>query len=299
MSVLPLLLSTLLAADALGPGFHARAIEVDGRSRSYFVHVPASYASDKPTPVVLVLHGSVTNGAIMAVFSGLNNKADEAGFLAVYPNGTGKAGLFLAWNAGGSTGPSGDRRPDDVKFVDKLLDDLAGVVNVDQKRVYATGHSNGGMMCYRLAAELPHRIAAIAPVSATMARSCRPKRPVAVMHFHGTADKRVPFGPAGSRALASAGFRSVADTIRIWAKVNRCSPKPATTDLPDKADDGTSVKRMSHKAGRGGAEVVLFEIRGGGHTWPGQQPLLPISGKSTNDISANDLMWEFFRGYSR
>ena len=117
------------------------------------------------------------------------------------PQRHGTAGIFLTWNSGGFRARMAEGRPDDVTFVAKLLDDLATVVNVDPKRVYATGMSNGGMMCYRLAAELSDRIAAIAPVSGTMAiDDYKPKRPVPVMHFHGTADNIVPFnGPRTAR----------------------------------------------------------------------------------------------------
>ena len=124
------------------------------------------------------------NGAMMTQFCGMNKKADEAGFVAVYPNGTGAANMFLTWNAGGFVGKASDKKPDDVKFIASLLDDLATVVKVDPKRVYATGMSNGGMMCYRLAAELSDRIAAIAPVSGTIAiDKCNPRRPVSSSTF--------------------------------------------------------------------------------------------------------------------
>jgi polyhydroxybutyrate depolymerase len=103
-------------------------------------------------PVVLALHGAAMNGSMMVWFSGLNKKSDEAGFIVVYPSGTG-IGPFCAWNAGNF----GARTADDVAFVGKLLDDFASVVSVDEKRVYACGMSNGGMMCYRLAAELSER----------------------------------------------------------------------------------------------------------------------------------------------
>ena len=186
--------------------------------------------------------------------------------------------------------------PDDVKFVSMLLDDLATVVNVDPKRVYATGMSNGGMMCYRLAAELSDRIAAIAPVSGTMAiPDYKPKRPVPVMHFHGTADTIVPFSGPSGRTPKFLTFKSVEETIRLCAEANGCPETPTVTDLPDDIEDGTTVKQKTFGPGTDGAEVVLVEIEGGGHTWPGQEPPVRFIGKSTKDISANDLMWEFFQ----
>ena len=265
-------------------------------TRSYLVHVPPKYDPKKPTPVVLVLHGAGMNGRMMAWFCGFSKKADEAGFIAVYPNGTGLADLLLTWNAGGFQGWAAERQPDDVAFIAKLLDDLATVVTVDPKRVYVTGMSNGGMMCYRLAAELSDRIAAIAPVAGTMAiDNYNPKRPVPVMHFHGTADKLVPFGGPGSRTPKFLGFKSVEDTIKICAKANGCPEEPKVVKLPDKAGDGTSVTKKTYGPGKDGAEVVLFVIEGGGHTWPGQQPPVGFIGKSTKNISANDLIWEFFQ----
>jgi polyhydroxybutyrate depolymerase len=155
--------------------------------------------------------------------------------------------------------------------------------------------SNGGMMCYRLAAELSDRIAAIAPVAGTMAiDNYNPKRPVSVMHFHGTADKMVPFGGPSGRTPKFLGFKSVEDTIKICAKANGCPEKPGVVTLPDKAGDGTPITKKTYGPGKDGSEVVLFTIEGGGHTWPGQQPPVGFIGKSTKNISANDLIWEFF-----
>jgi polyhydroxybutyrate depolymerase len=294
MTPLLLVLTVLTAAEPLGPGDHLRTLQVDGRTRTHLVHVPSQYDPENPTPLVLAFHGSSTNGPIMALSSGLNRKADEAGFVAVYPNGTGKSGFFFVWNTGGGVNSSDPQQADDVRFVERLLDDLSSVISIDPKRIYATGHSSGGGMCYRLAAELAHRIAAIAPVGAVMAADCRPKKPVPVMHFHGTDDARVPFSGFGTKKLKSYGFRSVSETINVWVRANHCRQKPLTTRLPDKVDDGTTVKRLSYTPGKNGAEVVLFVIEGGGHTWPGQEPLVSRNGKSTMDICANDLIWEFF-----
>src|SRR4051794_7837563 len=182
---LPLISLLILAVSPLRSGDHTRLLAIGGESRSYSLHLPPSYDPKRPTPVVLALHAAAMNGAAMARFCGLNEKADRSGFVVVYPDGTGSTPFFLFWDAGGVRG----RPSDDVGYTAKLLDELATLVNVDPKRVYATGMSNGAMMCYRLASELSGRIAAIAPVGGTMAtETCRPGRPVPVLHFHGTKD---------------------------------------------------------------------------------------------------------------
>ena len=288
-------LAIALGATPLDPGDHVRKLTVDDQERSYLVHVPPNYDRNTPTPVVLIFHGAGTNAQIMVVFCGLNKKSDDAGFIAVYPNGSG-TGPFLTFNAGGLQGEAAKGRANDVKFVATLLDDLATVVNVDPKRVYATGISNGGMMSYRLAAELSDRIAAIAPVAGTMAiEDANPTRPVSVMHFHGTADNMVPFAGPSANTPKFLTFKSVNDSILLWAKLNGCPEEPAITDEPDVKDDGTKVQRKVCGPGKDGAEVVLYVIEGGGHTWPGQKSPVGFIGKSTLDISANDLMWEFFK----
>jgi polyhydroxybutyrate depolymerase len=279
--------------DKLAPGDHTRSLQVDAQARSYLVHVPPKYDSANPTPVVLIFHGAGMNASMMQRFSGLNDKADEAGFMAVYPNGTG-AGPFLTFNSGGVEWELVKQQPNDVTFVSQLLDDLATVVNVDPKRIYATGMSNGGMMCYRLAAEMSDRIAAIAPVAGTMAvTEAKPKRPVPVLHFHGTEDRLVPYGGPDQRVPKFLTFKSVEDSVAAWVKLNGCREKPVVEELPDTADDGMKVTRKTYR-GECGAEVVLVTVTGGGHTWPGRgAPFSPI-GRSTRDISANDMIWDFF-----
>ena len=152
MPTLTLLLA-LLSADPLTPGDCELELTVDGRERSYFVHVPESYRADRPTPVLLVFHGAATNGRLMAEISGMSHKADEAGFVAVYPNGLGVGRAMLVFNVGGIAAGAMKDPADDVQFTRKLLDDLAERINVDPRRIFSTGYSNGGMMSYRLACE--------------------------------------------------------------------------------------------------------------------------------------------------
>jgi polyhydroxybutyrate depolymerase len=303
-SVLSLLIFGLLAGPVLGgedsaqpnnsmlgSGDHECSLTMDELERSYLVHIPESYDPQKRTPVVLALHGFTMNGPTMAGFCGMNAKSDEVGFIVVYPSGTGRS-PFLFWNAGGDWEGIG-RKPDDVAFIGKLLDDLATVVNVDEKRVYACGMSNGAMMCYRLAAELSDRIAAIAPVAGTIAiEESDPKRPVPVIHFHGTNDKMVPFETAEGKVRASFRGMPVEDSIQTWVKLNNCDDNSKATDVLSKPEDDLKVTRTSYAQGQNGADVVLVIVEGGGHTWPGRKPR--FRGKSALNVSANDLIWEFF-----
>ncbi len=288
--------------ELLAPGDHLRRLEQDHLPRSYLIHIPPQYDRAKPTPIVLVFHGAWMNAAMMTTFCGMNAKSDEAGFIAIYPNGTGFGDAALFFNAWGTPGKPGQDPPgpvDDVEFTAKMLDDLKTVVNVDAKRVFATGMSNGAMMCQRLGAELSDRIAAIAPVAGTMAmpmakEGLHPKRPVAVLCFHGTADTIVPFRGPPAQTPKFLRFQSVEQTIGLWVGLNGCDAKPQVTELPEIVADGTRVTRKIYGAGKNGADVVLYEIEGGGHTWPGQAPPVKFIGKSTKNIVANDLIWEFF-----
>ena len=289
----------------LTAGDHTRTLRVGELERRYRAYIPKKYDASKATPVIVVFHGGGGNPESMIRLTGMNAKADEAGFLVVYPFGTGKlAKTLLTFNGGECCGYAMDNKVDDVGFTRELLDDLAKVANIDADRVFATGLSNGGIMAHYLASELSDRIAAIAPVGGPlMMEAPRNKRAVSVMHFHGTADAFAPFqGGFGKGFLGRNGiakFRSVDHTIQNWVKANGCNTEPEIEPLPDNAADGMKVTRKTWGGGKAGSEVVLIEIEGGGHTWPGQKPIVSLLGESTMDISANDLMWEFFQKHPR
>ena len=271
------------------------SIETGGRKRYFIVHVPKNYDPAKPAPVVLSLHGAAMNGTMMVGFTGLNETSEKNGFLVVYPSGTG-TGSFLTWNAGGFSGQFAQNRPDDVSFIRLMLDEISKKYNVDTKRVFACGMSNGGMMCYRLAAELSDRIAAIAPVAGTIAiDESKPSRPVPVMHFHGLKDRIVPYVFDKTKTPAFMRFKGVEDSVMTWVKLNGCA-EMAKEETISKPNDEMKVTKRVWSGGKNGAEVVLVVVEDGGHTWPGQrQTGLGFIGKSTVDVSANDLMWEFFQ----
>ena len=286
------LLMTAVAAAPLGPGSYMRSVKVNATDRSFIVHVPKQYDAAKPMPVVLILHGGFANALITVGFTGMNEKADKAGFIAVYPNGTGLAGIVLGWNAGMWRAPLDRKQPDDVKYLAAVLDDLEAALSVDKKRVYATGISNGGMMCYRLAAEMSDRIAAIAPVSGTMAVTT-PGRSGPSPCCTSTAPPTRSSLPPGRRA-GLITYQSLEATIAAWVKLDGCPSQPVVTKIPDTAKDGTTITKKVYGPGKDGAEVMLVMIEGGGHTWPGRDPKVKFLGPYTKNISANDMIWEFF-----
>ncbi len=256
-------------------------IKSGGIDRTVHVHVPASYDPNLGVPVVLDFHGYSSSGTQQAQYSGMNAKSDGAGFVAVHADGT---GALRSWNAGACCGTAASDKIDDVAFVSSLLDELTKKLCVDDKRVFATGLSNGGFLSHRLACELSGRIAAIAPVAGVMGVStCNPTRAVPVMHFHGTSDPLVPYNGNNT------GYPSVADTIAQWASRNKCTD---TAQTMFQKDDVTCKTQSQCAAG---SEVTLCTVDGGGHTWPGSSIPVVGLGKTTQAIHATDAMWTFFQ----
>jgi polyhydroxybutyrate depolymerase len=254
-----------------------------GQDRIVHVHVPAKYDATKPTPVVMNFHGFTSNGKEQAVYTGMNRKADEAGFIAVHGEGIGQQ---QSWNAGACCGEAMETKIDDVALVSAIIDELESKLCVDAKRVFATGMSNGGFLSHRLACELSNRIAAIAPVAGVLGiPTCTPARPVSVMHFHGTYDALVPYDGIDS---ADRKFPAVEATVDGWAQRNGC------TDTAHTTFESGDAKCTTRNQCTGGTEVTLCAITAGGHTWPGAIPIAAM-GHTSQSIRATDAMWEFFQ----
>lgn len=287
-------------AEASRPRDVTRTLEWEGAKRSYNIHIPANCDPAKPAPVVLALHGAGMNAKLMELFCGLNDKADAAGFVVVYPNGTGASAneVMLTWNAGKFPGPLSKKRSDDVGYLAKVLDDLPNACKIDPKRIYATGMSNGAMMTYRLAAELSHRIAAIAPIAGTiMTETWEPKNAMPVLHIHGTADMLVPFAGGQKKGFDFLRFPSVADNMKLCTKANGCKDSPEES-LIQATKDEIRVVRKDYGKGKCGAEVICYVLEDAGHVWPGR-PIPSLLGKTTYNLIANDVIWEFFQKYRR
>jgi polyhydroxybutyrate depolymerase len=279
-------------APAVKPGDYEETIIAGGKIRNYLLHVPPSY-DGKKTPLVIVLHGGGGNAGSTAEMTGMNIKSDQAGFIAVYPNGTSRISdeKLLTWNAGNCCGYALDNNIDDVGFIRELIGKLERELSIDTARIYATGISNGGMMSYRLACELSDKIAAIAPVAGAMGMAdCNPVNPVSVIIFHGTADDHVLYEGGTPRTQLDTHPRvdkPVSYAVDFWVKADGCSP--AAT----KETKGYIVKEV-YSGGRNGTGVVLYTIVGGKHAWPGGKPGWLGGDVPTREISATDLMWDFF-----
>ena len=224
-----------------------------GRDRTFVVHVPPSYDRTRPTPVVMDFHGWLGDGGAQATMTGLRTEADVRGLITVHPDGIGRS-----WNAGACCTPASTSGVDDVQFVRDLLDRVERDWCVDRRRVHAMGFSNGAGFSHRLACELSERVASIGPVSGTVAiPTCAPRRPVPVLHTHGTLDVVVPYlgGSFG-------GFEAVAATITRWATLDGCS------DAPTESYRRGNVRCATQSRCREGAEVTLCTVTNGAHAWP-------------------------------
>ncbi len=238
-----------------------------GGPRPVTVHVPSSYDPDTPTPLLILLHGYTASGALQNTYFGLAAVAEERGILYAYPDGTVDSMGDQFWNATDTCCDFYGSDVDDVGYLLGLVDEIETKVNVDPKRIYFAGHSNGGFMSYRLACEASDRIAAVVSLAgSTFAdpADCVATTPLSVLQIHGDMDEVVAYEGG---AVASGSYPSAADTTAHFATLAGCgglatSGAPINLD-PALAGDETTVEAYADcTAGYG---VELWTIAGGSH----------------------------------
>jgi polyhydroxybutyrate depolymerase len=219
-----------------------------------------------------------------------------------YPGG-GYPGGGGGYPGGGQSGGQGrsqeENRPapaDDVEFLNQMLDQMALKFSVDATRIYATGLSEGGFMAMRVGCAMADRIAAVAPIGAAMPKNmiCLPSRPIPMVMLNGTSDPIVPHG-GGTEHNLQLPVISVEDTAKAWARIDRCSEKPAQSKLPAHEKGGMETKVETYDGCQQGAQVVSYSIKGAGNTWPGgeQYQVEKQVGKTSQDLNANETIWNF------
>lgn len=238
------------------------------RARPYGKTVPKSYDASKPTPLVMVLHGYTSNAADQDRYFGVSKLAEEKGFLVALPNGTKAATSGNPfWNATDSCCNFEGNTVDDVAYLSAVIADMKRQFNVDPKRVFIAGHSNGGFMAHRMACERSGEIAAIMSLAGAQFQDparCKPDHPVAVLQVHGDQDETVNY--EGGELFAGLAYPGAKTTVATWASKNGCDAAlDATKETFDLEStlDGSETLVARHTCAKGAAE--LWTMVGGKH----------------------------------
>jgi polyhydroxybutyrate depolymerase len=289
----PSLRCTLPSTGPATSGVSARTVFSGGADRCYLLYVPTPFDPRTRIPVLFALHGLAGNPQGFRAMTGWEEIADRETFLVVYPQGS---SFPLRWN----TSPAFHiEQTDDVQFIADVLEDLP---NVDERRVYVTGFSNGAGMADQIACALAGRIAAVGVVEGKNEDDpsrCLPARPVPVIGFFGTEDPlasaEFPQWFYDAMNLSSDPQYQVGVPVEAWAEAwatrNGCDRSPR--ELPRVGDAAVTEYGQC----RDGANVLLYRIEGGGHTWPGGTNLLPFLGEASTLVNASEIMWHFFEDH--
>ncbi len=260
----------------LAPGSYDETITSGGVQRSYLLSVPSSGSSRTPLPVVIDFHGYGQTAAIQAAYTGLSAAGATKGVLVVTPQGVADRWNFVRRPTVG---------PSDVAFLHKVLDQLDSLACYDHSRVVATGISDGADMANTLGCALPTMITAIFAVAPSIVPMRCPVAPATVIEVHGTADPIVPFnGGGGDRPFPFQGTQAqpVMTRMNYWSTLDKCTSPPSSAAV------ATGVEALQWHCPPGHL-LALYEILGGGHTWPGAAPL-PQLGYTTSSVSATNAV---------
>ncbi|MBC7850426.1 MAG: phospholipase [Chitinophagaceae bacterium] len=273
----------------------SESIVVDGLTRTYTVNLPPDYYDHDSYSLVLAFHGGGGDAVQFESTSRLSEKANSSKFIVVYPNGVKSDGPLKAqtWNAGGCCDYAVQQNINDVKFVSMLIDKLTTSFKINSKKVYATGHSNGGMLSYRLACELSNKIAAIAPNGCTMVvtQPCSALRAVSVLHMHSVNDSRVPYTGGEGAGVVDAYLPPLDSVLNVWSLKNSCNVQAQV--LTNNAQFLHSKWSDCNQ----NTSIEYYLTQDGGHGWPGGLPGGANSDIPSTYINANDLLWAFFQKY--
>ncbi len=285
-----LVLGLLVAFAATANAADQRSLTIDSRTRTYLVYRPANLDRAKPVPLVVMLHGALGTGSQAERAYHWDDHADRAGFVVAYPDG-----IRRTWNAGGACcGPAHKDKVDDVAFITRLIETLVQDENIDPRRVYLTGISNGGAMTYRYACEGSFPLAAIGPVAASFTYACAKPHALPVLAIHGLDDHTVPYAGGPGKRAKDVVWLPVQASLDTFRDADQC-------DAPSLAQTGvvvTSTARCDK-----GREVVLITVADGGHQWPGSSREKGLVGLLLLDppseaLDATDALWNFFARHS-
>jgi polyhydroxybutyrate depolymerase len=288
-------------ADAAAASTQGTLRTADGRERTYHLYVPPNLVPGASVPLLVALHGGTGWGTQFEQNSGFDQLADRHGFIVVYPDGVGvgRSGTALrTWNGGDCCGPAARQQVDDVGFVRLLVEQLQQEHSIDPARVFAAGHSNGGILAYRLACEASDVFAAVGVQSSSLEMgNCQPSQPVSAIHIHGTDDRNVPLrGGTGPNAISGVSFRRPISGARTLAIADGCHTKPTTGRDPTNHDVTITRWMSCHDD----TEVRFVTVKGASHAWMGHPTLVPrLVGEPYEKLDSSAVIWQFLSAHPR
>jgi polyhydroxybutyrate depolymerase len=268
--------------------------------RSYLLYVPTGYNGTNPVPLVVVFHGGGNTPENNSERFGVSEKAEEEGFIVVYPD----ASRFMSdtWNIGLGWYTKNIIRDimrwwiDEVGYTLKIIAKTQKDYNIDTDRIYVAGHSNGASMAYNFGVLNCDIIAAIASNGGCIGGHVQdfdlvmipePDNPVSIAIFHGELDQVIPYN-GGWNYNNKFFCTSVAEAVTFWVESNGCDLNPVSETIGN-----VTIDRYS--GGDAGTEIIVYTVHNKGHIWFGglswEDP--------TPEISTTDEMWEFFETHPK
>jgi len=275
-------------------------VEADGHIWTYHLHVPLQ-ARAGGAPLVMVFHGAGGNGKDYLTKNGWAALSEQKGFVVAAPDGLPALPRLPAnfrmnprlWNSGQLNPNMPRAKINDMVFVKVLLDDIAHRTSIDKNRIYATGHSNGAGMTFKIGAELSSLFSGIATVMGlNTSEGARPTKALPTLMLIGTRDPLNPI-EGGERQLpwGKSTVPPMSHGIQAWSESLNCT----TPAVQERDDEQVTIERF--KQCRDGASYTIWYLKGQGHAWPGGQDSgLPesVMGPNITRINATDLIWQFF-----
>jgi polyhydroxybutyrate depolymerase len=244
-----------------------------GLKRDYVLHVPTGYDGSKRLPVVVDLHGYTSYATEQLARTRWGDMADKEGFLVVEPDGVDRS-----WNVKVCCGTAQKNNVDDVGFIRTVVTRVESDLCVDDKRVYASGHSNGAAMTFLLACEAADIFAAVAPVcgATNQPDSCHPTRPIPIAMIRAKNDGAVPY-------QGKPDWESAQADLAKWQELDHCAPTPVVASHAGVCQTNTQCAA--------GTNVMLCSPRGD-HLFfftPSDNP---------DNLLVPDTVWPFFAAFA-
>lgn len=257
------------SVDSIGTKSERTLATPDGRVRRYRLYIPNSVSAGATVPLVIALHGGLGYSSQFEANSGLDGFAESNKFIAVYPDGVGiqpDGTGYQSWNGGYCCGFAATQNIDDVTFIRNLVADLRRTLPINEKRVYAIGHSNGGILSYKLACELSDVVVAIGvQAGSNVVSNCHPAFPVSIFHLHGTGDTNVPINGGKGSGVSGTTFVSARSSVDAMVTVDRCSDSTPKSLVATNSD----IAALSWTQCASNTEVRLVTVKGATHAWMG------------------------------